>query len=242
MDTPHTSPIVLKADIEHSGVRILILASFLIGFMVVFLVLSAIFRSFTGSLVSEFYFALSCIVAIPLAIGAAGLSEYLAKRRWPSGRSVELNDEGILATISKDATYRFHWDGHISAVKWYFWLKGYRRGGRERRVPSGWLCVAYQMQQDENRFIVFSYMSEKLASNILDDNRFLELKPADYYRSSVIKKIFSPPSRPDIPTKVLAGKQGHYWLAERRRWTDGMELEVEDFQVFLNVVNQKVNE
>jgi hypothetical protein len=242
MDAAHSTPIVLKADIEHSGVRVLVLATLLVVFLVFFLILSVILRSFTDSLVSEFYIALSCILALPLAIGAAGLSEFVAKRRWPSGRSVSFDNRGVLATTDKDKSFTYRWDGHISAIKWYFHMKGYRRGGRERRIPAGWLCVACQLQQDEHRFIVYSYMSVKAASQIIADNRFMELRPAEFYQTSVIRKMISPPTRPEIPTKVLAGKQGHYWMAERRRWTEGMELELGDFQLFLDIVDKRIEQ
>jgi hypothetical protein len=75
-----------------------------------------------------------------------------------------------------------------------------------------------------------------------EQNRFLELRPSEYIQGSVFRRWLTPPSRPEIPTKVLVGKQGHFWLAERRRWNEGLELEIEDFFVFMEEVNQRVEE
>jgi hypothetical protein len=98
------------------------------------------------------------------------------------------------------------------------------------------------LQQDESRIIVYSYMPEERAGPFMEDNRTLELRPSDYIQSSVFRRWLSPPSRPEIPTKVLIGKQGHYWLAERRRWNEGLELNIDDFFIFMEEVNRRVKE
>ena len=190
------------------------------------------------SLISDFYFALSCVGALPLAIGTAGAVEYFAKRRWLSGRAIELTDEGMLVTTDPKEEVAYFWKGHMSMTKWYFRLSGYRRGGRERRIPSDWLCVCCQIQQDDNRFVSFSYMPKVKAEPFLEDSRFQELRPGEFEENSLFRRWFSPPNRPEIPTKVLAGKQGHFWLAERRRWSEGMEFEQGDFFTLMEILNQ----
>jgi hypothetical protein len=242
MNTPNSSPVVLNADTEHSGLRLAVLASFFVSFVLVFLILAAILRSFSGTLISDFYFALSCAGGVILAIGAAGLAEYIAKRRWSSGRSLTLNDGGLVAIVEPPEKLQFSWDGHNSVVRWYTRLRGYRRGGRERRVSADWLCVACQLQQDESRVIVFAYMPEDQAQSLMEDKRFQELRPGDFYKTNLFRRWFTPPSRPDIPTKVLVGKKGHFWLAERRRWNEGLELDIEDFFVLLDELDRQVEE
>jgi len=233
---------VLNADPEHGGLRFAVLATFLVSFFILFIILAIFLRSLSGSLVSEFYFALSCLGAIPLSIAAAGIVEYVAKQRWHSGRSLVVGGEGIVATVDPEKEQRYSWDGHMSVIKWYFRLGGYRRGGRERRIPADWLCFCCQVQQDEDRFVIFSYMPEEKAGQFIEDKRFHELRPGDFYEDSAFRRWLTPPNRPDIPTKVLAGKEGHFWLAERRRWTKGMELEIMDFVRFMEVVKQRVVE
>jgi len=242
MDASDSSPMVLNADPEHSGLRFAVLAAFLVSFIIFFILFAVILRSFSGSLISDFYFALSCLGAIPLSIAAAGIVEYAAKRRWHSGRSLVVSDEGIVATVDPEIEQRYSWDGHMSVTKWYFRLGGYRRGGRERRIPADWLCFCCQVQQDEDRFVIFSYIPEEEAGQFIEDNRFFQLRPGEFYEESAFRRWLTPPSRPDIPTKVLAGKTGHFWLAERRRWTKGMELEIRDFVRFMDVLKQRVVE
>lgn len=231
---------VLNADPEHSGVRFAVMAALVVTFIVSFAILAMVIRSIEDSLASDFYFALSCAGAMALSIGAAGASEYYTKRRWLSGRSVTLNNEGMIAKEKNGEQAYFAWDGHMSLVKWYIRLSGYRKGGRERRVQSDWYCICCQVQQDEDRFVAFSYMPEEKASQFIGDKWFVELHPGEYEQNSILRRWLSPPKRPAIPIKVLAGKQGHFWLAERRRWADGMEFEEDDFFVLFNELDRRV--
>jgi hypothetical protein len=41
------------------------------------------------------------------------------------------------------------------------------------------------------------------------------------------------PARPELPTEVIAGESGRYWLAERNRWQEGVELAPGDFETLL---------
>jgi hypothetical protein len=202
--------------------------------------LAVIIRSFEGSLISEFFVALSCAGAIPIAIAAAYIAENVAKRRWLSGRWIRISDEGMVAASDPNEEHFYDWNGHMSLTKWYFRLSGFRRGGRERRIPAEWLCMCIQVQQDEHRFVAFAYMPVGKAEQYLDDSRFQELRPGDYEESRLFSRWFSPPKRPEIPTKILAGKQGHFWLAERKRWDKGMEFEIDDFNFLMNEIAQRV--
>jgi hypothetical protein len=240
MNAADSSQIVLNADPEHSGVRIAVMAALVVTFIASFAILAMIIRSFEESLVSDFYFILSCAGAMALSIGAAGLSEYYTKSRWLSGRSLLINKQGMITTEKDGEKAYFTWDGHMSLVKWYIHLSGYRKGGRERRVQSDWYCVSCQVQQDEDRFVAYTYMPEEKAGQFFDDKRFLQLRPGEFEQNSMLRRWLTPPKRPNIPTKVLAGKQGHFWLAERRRWSDGMEFEIDDFFVILNELDRRV--
>jgi hypothetical protein len=63
--------------------------------------------------------------------------------------------------------------------------------------------------------------------------RFQKINPVEVYDT-----LFRRPFCPTCPTRyhsirVLSGKNGRYWLAEQRRWTEGLELTREDFEIFL---------
>ncbi|MCP5101592.1 MAG: hypothetical protein GY943_39110, partial [Chloroflexi bacterium] len=67
---------------------------------------------------------------------------------------------------------------------------------------------------------------------------FHPIEPKDVYKTSLRSRYMSTPTRPDIPSKVLAGKDGRFWLAEKRRWKDGYELSFKDFETFLQLVEK----
>ncbi|MFN2190086.1 MAG: hypothetical protein ACK2T3_15075 [Candidatus Promineifilaceae bacterium] len=242
MDSADSSLITLNADPEHGGVRFAVIAALIVAFIACFALLATIIRSFQDSIISDFWVSLSCAGALPLAIGAAGLSEYFAKRYWLSGRSISLSSEGMLVADNPGAEVFYDWNGFMALTKWYFQLSGYRRGGRERRIPSKWYCLCCQVQQDEHRFVAYTYSPKEKAESFLEGSRVEELRPGEFESSSLFRRWFSPPNRPEIPTKILAGKQGHFWLAEKRRWSQGMEFETSDFQALIDELDRRIED
>lgn len=56
-----------------------------------------------------------------------------------------------------------------------------------------------------------------------------EIVPGKFFETSAVGRFFKAPERPELPASLLAGKDGIYWLAERRRWIEGLELTRQDF-------------
>jgi len=232
------SRIVLHANQEHASVRFLVLVILLVVFVIAFFVLNGLLTGMTGSLIAEFSLALSCVGGLIVGISFAGLGEYIMKRTWPSGFYVSLDDRGVEANLPDGERLALEWSKRFWMLKWHYSLKGYPRGGRERRVSSRTTCVACQLQQDEVRFIIFAYLPMERAKKIVDDADFHEIKPGEYYERGRFGMRFRTPDRPQVPTSVLTGREGPYWMAEKRRWTEGLELTSKDFEQFLSVVNQ----
>jgi hypothetical protein len=185
--------------------------------------------------VTSLGFVLACILAAPLAIGITWLLEKWLKQVWHSGYSLVLRDDGFHASQRTDDGLDFDLNGRFSHMAWYFNLAGYKRGGRERRVPENWLCLCCQVQQDEKRVIVYTFASPKKTAVYENDHPLLfkKINPADIY-SIHHRDRFSPPSRPNkLPPEIISGKNGRYWLAEQRRWQEGFELTFADFETFL---------
>jgi hypothetical protein len=124
-------------------------------------------------------------------------------------------------------------------TRWFFRLRGYARGGKERRMPASWLCLACQLQQGEVKLILFTFMPPARAQALLSD--FHEIKPAEVYTRSVKDRLVAP-SRPTVPAATLAGKEGRYWLAERNRWQEGAELTAADFETFIQAIKKPAGE
>jgi hypothetical protein len=192
---------------------------------------------------------LSCVGAIPLALAAVWGVETLLKRVWHSGLSLALDEKGLYVE-DKRAKRRspeaepfeepgqpaFLWAEPLRFTNWYFRLSGYARGGRERRVSPKWYCLASELQQNDRRLILFTFMPPQKAEEIVAEKKgplaFHQILPAEL-QTRTMRSRFGPPSRPSISNQLLHSRDGRYWLAERRRWEQGVELTPEDFETIL---------
>ncbi|MEJ2748998.1 MAG: hypothetical protein P8183_14000 [Anaerolineae bacterium] len=239
MLTSSSPPIVLHADQEHDRLRTAIVLFLIVCFFLSYWLVHSILQlDFWGS-IRDYAVSLSCVLGLVLALAiSAGLEAWL-KRVWPSGRHLMLHEDGIHIRDKTGESQVIHQSDRLARLGWYFNLQGYRRGGREKRLPKKWLCLAYQRQQGDTRLIVHSYMSPKKARTWLEheaaEPQFHEIKPGDLSETSLSARL-SAPARPTISSEVLAGSDGRYWLAERHRWDEGFELTPNDFAIFMNKV------
>ena len=241
MSSSTSSTITLNADQEHVGLRAAVMAIVLGGFVIGFLATNTILSSGDG-LVASYSFPLSCILALLLALGAAALGETIMKRYWHSGRRIEIDRLEMRAWLPDGKAARLDWSGRVWAIKWTFPLSGYPRGGRERRLTAKHRCLACQLQQDDTRIILFGYLKGSQAEPLLDSSDFRELDPSEFYERRMFRWLRGATDRPKLPTNVLTGKDGPYWLAEQRRWTDGIELSSSDFETFWEAVRERIED
>jgi hypothetical protein len=243
MTSSDAQSIVLNADQEHPGLRAGVMILMVAVFIIAILSLNALLSGplFAGRSLSSYSFTLSCLFALIIALAGASAGERIMKRYWTSGRRVVLGNSGLEATLPKGKQATLDWSARVWAIRWYFSLKGYPRGGRERRLTPAHLCLACQLQQDEVRLIVYCYLKEDKAETLLSSGDFHRIYPAAYYEHNRLR-IRQSTDRPQIPIDVLAGKDGPFWLAEQRRWSAGIELTANDFAVFYEVIRERVEE
>ena len=203
-----------------------------------FLVADALFGLLPAGELADYGLTLSCVAALLLGVAAAALVEYGLTRAWPSGRRLVLDDQGLTAIVdeAEDARH-FNWSDHIATVKWYFSLRGFTRAGRERRVPASWLCLACQVQQSGRWVVAFSLMPRDKATVYLKDDEFEKIDPARQLAGGGRLQGPVPVRSPELPAELLSGPTGPHWLAERRRWAEGVELAPPDFGVLLDWLN-----
>ncbi len=227
---------IFHADAEHSRLRTVVMVALLLFFVFSYLIVQYLFRTFF----QESPIVLVCGLALPLALGGGWVFEMLLKRTWHSGRYIKLEADGIRAVNQVSPDVHLRWAANVSQMRWSFKLSGYPRGGRERRMPANHYCLAVQLQQGGQQVVVYAYLPPKKASAILERKHanFVALDPGEVYESSIRSRIYAAPTRPDIPSKVLAGANGRFWLAEKRRWQEGFELEPQDFETFLQLVEE----
>lgn len=240
------SQVTLHADPEHGGLRAAVIILLLGTILLLYFLLRGLWLWLSDGNVPTYMSLVVCPSAVILGMASVWGIEQGLKKVWHSGRAVVMMDAGIVAQEQETAVARLDWDGHVNALLWRFMLKEYKRGGRERRVPEKWICLAAQVQEGEGRVIVYTYVSPKKVEPLLmRDGRevFYEIFPGEVYAATVDSGYFSMPGRPDkIPAEVLAGKEGRYWLAEQRRWKEGFELTPQDFETFMHIVHSHLTD
>ncbi len=233
--SPTKTPITLHADREHDGLRTAVIFALIALFFVSYWLVNALLGLEALAAVRDYAVSVSCVLGLVIALGATAVIENMLKRHWPSGRSITLDDAGILAQFRRQNPLRFRFDGSMTRLNWTFKLSGYRRGGREKRLSSKWVCLACQVQQDGQRLVVYSYMPPRKAAVWLDEDapeKFQCINQADVADKSFSARV-KMPTRPEVTNEMLTGKDGRYWLAERNRWDNGLELTHEDFATFM---------
>ncbi|HSM59020.1 MAG TPA: hypothetical protein VK879_22885 [Candidatus Sulfomarinibacteraceae bacterium] len=226
-------PITFHVDQEHGGLQITVLfilfATFLAAFFVLNAALPLAFPQFDS------VFVLSCLGALPLSLLVTGASERVLKKRWRSGRRLIVHKDVMRLERPQQVTSVVDREASVNGLWWYFPLEGYQRGGRERRVPNGWFCMAAQFQTDEARIVAYCYTPPARQQEWTERFDFRRLNPSDVYDTSIGARL-SAPQRPEIAPEIIAGENGRYWLAERNRWREGVELTPDDFERLLLIV------
>ncbi|HRQ36621.1 MAG TPA: hypothetical protein PLD25_01760 [Chloroflexota bacterium] len=240
MTTTTSSPIVLHADQEHSGLRVTVIVLLFACTILFFILLNTMWPRLAPPGLVDFAFIIACSSSLVLALAAVWGVEKGLKRVWHSGRVLTLDENGILVQDLDLSPYTLNWRSNMNQLYWRFTLKGYKRGGRERRVPEKWICLAVQIREGENQLIAYTYIAPKKAEEFMARHgraHFHEIYPADVYATDARSRYLSLPSRPEkIPADVLAGKDGKQWLAEQHRWLEGFELTNQDFEKFIMTV------
>lgn len=243
------SSFVLHADQEHAGLRVVVLGMVVLGVIVGYTGVNWALTRFASPEVQDYTVFLSCVGGAPLGLAIAWVGERILKRVWPSGNQVVLHSgetaviEAAWQTDAAAKTEQNFEPARGDTLFWYFSLSGYPRGGSERRAPKRFYCMAAQVQEDEDRLIVYAFVSPRKTEELIEimgtneeGAGFHEIEPKDVYDRKLLS--FRAPARPQIPAEVIRGPDGHYWLAERRRWQDGLELTAGDFETFIQFMRK----
>lgn len=235
MATTHQDLTVIHVDHEHAGIRYSVLLILVVAFFLSFLALDALLAAAFPSLRSTVIFA--CFGALVPALIVTGVAEWVLKRTWRSGRRLEVSDEMLALRAANKVDRIIDRKESVNDLWWHFPMAGFPRGGRERRVPAKWSCLAGQFQQDEARIVVYCYAPPKRSNLWLEQYDFQELDPETVYDTSFSARVTGP-TRPEIGPEIIAGPNGRYWLAERYRWREGVELTPDGFERLLQRVGR----
>ncbi len=234
-ESVNSPPEILYADQDHNALRFVIPIFLLIGFCLGFFIVQTLLSTLVPAMDTKYF--LACATALPLGLLLTYAAEKVLKRTWRSGRKVALQADGLTFYTKEGETVAFDRTKSLNLMLWYFPLSEYPRGGRERRVPGSWFCLAASLKQDDDQVIFhcFAPLAEK--DKWRETYFFHPIDPGEVYDTSLLSRV-TIPTRPEIPADVVAGKDGRYWLAERERWQYGIELTPQDFDKLLVHVHQ----
>lgn len=240
MENATSETAVLHADPEHFGLRVVVFLTLIGGVVGGYFLIGALLRLVTGGR-PEYAFVLSCGGALALALVIVWLLEAWLKRVWPSGRRLLLDAQGITAVHAESHQTRLAWQDGVRAVTWSFQIGNFGHGGRERRVPKRWFCLAVRLRTEDDSVTVYTFMPPAQARQIAAAEAFTEINLKEVAETSPRLRLGPPPPLPQIPQEALAGPHGRFWQGEKARRREGFELEPDDFLTFHAFVERHVH-
>lgn len=211
--------LVIPVDREHGGIRLVVIFTFITIWAVSFFVISALIRSEGVGLLAIF-------LGFPIAYGITALLERNLKQRWPSGRFVRIDTEGVSLRKRDQTQAQILSEDPATAVLWTFKIS------KRARVPKGWSMLACAIQHETESLTVYTFMSPAQVEKFDLEPRF--------------KKLVAPrkgKDKDDVREDLrLAGEQRRLRDAENHRWMFGAEMTPTDFMTYLSRLNTQFPE
>lgn len=229
------APIILYGDPEHDSLRMVIPLILLVGLGLGFGLFMTLLPRLFGGGAGQFTI-LSICGAVPVGLLLMKLADVVLKRMWHSGREIHLTATEICFQEPNTAARCFPLDESTQIGRWCFKFEPYARIGRERQIKNGWYCFAVQLQYDGRRLIAHTFLNPRQAAAQLSQAPFHTLDMGKIYEISMtnrLQQFWAPSGRPELPASLIVGENGRYWMAERNRWEEGVELAAEDFATLI---------
>lgn len=230
------NPLQLNGNPEHDGISIAIALAFL-GIVFVAMVIIMNISSWLWGGGATQYALLSCFAGlIVAAVGILILDPYI--KQWlPSGVILTLDDNQISLEQPDEETLILTHPLAEPPLYWRIQMKGAGHNGRERQIRNGWFCYACQLQNEDDKIVVHTFIPPKEIVEMDEAQSFapLDLKELnDKSETRRISRFRTYGTLPAIPTTLIVSDHGRYWLGERHRWEHGIELAPEDFRQVLH--------
>ncbi|HSH02107.1 MAG TPA: hypothetical protein VLL52_06260 [Anaerolineae bacterium] len=235
------NPKVFQVDRVHGGIRFFLPFVMGIAYIIGVPLLQALLSGVLGLLgqAESAALPLACVLALPTALVVMVGTERWMLAFWPSGREVHI-DAGRQVQFWSRGNIVQDVDLKVGAepLIWYFLMGSYPRGGRERHIDGKWYCVACQVQAEGSRVIVFTFMPPTEAKALAKKEEATLLNMVDLYGEKSSRSRGAALERPKLPTALVTGEDGRFWLAERNRWLEGLEVYPDEFEEILELVQR----
>jgi hypothetical protein len=203
------SSLILPVDPEHSALRVSVIGILILSTIVGFV-------AFNALIPGEGVNFIAGILAFAGGVTITWLLERYLKKRWPSGRTVAIQNSSIQIRSKGQVQQEIDASKHVNVLYWRFKIK---RGSRMK----GWFVIACALEQDSKYLSVYTFLSPDRASTPTIANRF---------------KMLLPNKEADKDLR-LAGEQRRLRSAEEHRWIHGAEMNSTDFEAFLAQLQQQ---
>ncbi len=212
INTASETNLSIPVDREHGALRLSLVLLFAGLWVIAFVIANAIISSAGFNIIAG-------IIAFAVAALGSRLIEPTLKARWPSGRAVHVDAEGVRLMLRDKVETVVRSNDAVSAMLWRFKIT------RRTRVPKGWYMVACALEQNDLYLAVYTFASPEQAETLHKITRFTDLmseKTASNVKQDSLR---------------VAGEQRRLRVAETHRWTDGAEMTYEDFQAYIQQLN-----
>ncbi|MBL8162180.1 MAG: hypothetical protein JNJ61_09350 [Anaerolineae bacterium] len=210
--TSQADALAIDVDREHGGLRLSMIAIFIGLWILVFAITNSLIPSAGFNIIAG-------LVAFVVAAVGGRLLEPILKERWPSGRVVQVDTDGVQLRFRGSTQEHVRSNEAVSALLWRFKID------RRSRVPKGWYVVACALEQDDRFLAVYTFASP--------DNMTALSKLAKF--SDLMSDKATKNARQD--SLRIAGEQRRLRLAEQHRWNDGAEMSYEEFTRYIERLN-----
>lgn len=208
--TENNTALVIPVDAEHSGLRIVIVALFIASWVIGYIGVNLLIPGGGINLLAIF---LSFLLAYLLV----NQVERVLKTRWRSGRTLQIDERGVRLMLQGNLQQEIRADEPASVLMWQF------QTPRRSRIPKGWHVIACAIEQDDLTLPIYAFMSPDQFKNFEWAKHFAVLKSQKEMKKGGNGR----------DALLLAGEQRRLHQAENRRWVDGAEMTVQDFESYL---------
>lgn len=205
---PETS---YRVDHNHSGLRLTVLLSIVLGFIGGAFAAPPLVRAWAGADHTSLLVPLfgGTLVAAIMAWAV----EKILKRVWPSGREIHLSADSLVLQEPRAADVELTQAKGISVQGWAFAITN-----RRAWVPKGWYCVALRASEGEGSITAYTFLNPDRAAG-------LPGWPASFIQ------LLSRSELEDAPD--IYESQAPLRSAEEERWWVGAEMLPAEFEALV---------
>ncbi len=190
--------------------RLAIVVTFIAVWVAGFLIFSVIIPSEGLSL-------LAVILGFAVAYGLTDRLERYLKNRWPSGRVVQMDKDGVKVLSRGKQQHEMLSEDPVNTHFWTFKIS------KRARVPKGWSMLACALEYENQYLTVYTFISP---------NQLSTLETADQFKKLIAKRKGK--SQDDAREDLrVAGEQRRLRDAENQRWMFGAEMTPNDFITYI---------